>query len=446
MNSMKNIRKKIALICLLCFSFLLTGCKIGNKEVIVSNTLNNRQVFRIGNVSCGLKEAKVYLVNYQNIYGTAYGLDLWQHDFGDSSLENYVKNITMQELAQVVCLDQLAKEKEMELSEEENGKIAQAAEEYFASLTEDETAYMGVSESDIKEYYEHYALAQKVYHSLTKAVNEEVSDDEARVMEIMQIFISDESRANEIASRLAQGEDFATLANNYNELSSIQVNVSRDELPDAVEQIAFQMENDEVSGKITVDGGFYFIKCLNKYNQELTEANKANIVDKREKEAFDDEYNGFVSSLSSNINEELWENLELETGSGMKTDTFFEVFNTYCNNNNKPAISHSPPKRPGDPNSDQPHPAPPATAPHHASPRKHPAVPQAMPDPKYPVSAPLPHTRSPGHSPHPGPLPSFPHPHGIPRTPGKAVKFHLINVPSYSYILSVIYLLTYIPY
>lgn len=121
----------MTLICLLCFSFLLTGCKIGNKEVIVSNTLNNRQVFRIGNVSCGLKEAKVYLVNYQNIYGTAYGLDLWQHDFGDSSLENYVKNITMQELAQVVCLDQLAKEKEMELSEEEKEKTAQAAEEYF---------------------------------------------------------------------------------------------------------------------------------------------------------------------------------------------------------------------------------------------------------------------------------------------------------------------------
>lgn len=119
MNSMKKNRKKMTLICLLCFSFLLTGCKIGNKEVIVSNTLNNRQVFRIGNVSCGLKEAKVYLVNYQNIYGTAYGLDLWQHDFGDSSLENYVKNITMRELAQVVCLDQLAKEKEMELSEEE---------------------------------------------------------------------------------------------------------------------------------------------------------------------------------------------------------------------------------------------------------------------------------------------------------------------------------------
>ena len=126
---MKKIRKKIALICLLCFSFLLTGCKIGNKEVIVSNTLNNRQVFRIGNVSCGLKEAKVYLVNYQNIYGTAYGLNLWEHDFGDDSLKDYVKNITMQELTQVISMDQLAKSRELELSEEEKNQMAQAAED-----------------------------------------------------------------------------------------------------------------------------------------------------------------------------------------------------------------------------------------------------------------------------------------------------------------------------
>ena len=195
--------------------------------MIVSNTLNNRQVFRIGNVSCGLKEAKVYLVNYQNIYGTAYGLDLWQHDFGDSSLENYVKNITMQELARVVCLDQLAKKKRWNFPKK---KMERPLRRQRSTLHRSRRMRLPIwvfRESDIKEYYEHYALAQKVYHSLTKAVNEEVSDDEARVMEIMQIFVSDESRANEIASRLAQGEDFATLANNYNELGSIQVNISK---------------------------------------------------------------------------------------------------------------------------------------------------------------------------------------------------------------------------
>ena len=327
---MKKITKKIAVIFLLCLSLLLSGCKIGNKDVVVSGSLSGRSVFKIGSTSCSLKEAKVYLVNYQNIYGTAYGLDLWKHDFGDNSLVSYVKNITMKELTQVVCMDQLAKSKEMKLSEDEEKKIAQAAAEYYNSLTEEEISYMGVSESDITEYYEHYALAQKLYNSLTNAVDEEVSDDEARVMEIMQIYVSEADKSNEIAARLAQGEDFATLANNYNELGSIQVTVSRDDLPSEVEQIAFQMENDEISGKIAVDGGYYFIKCLNKYNQELTEANKANIVEKREKEAFDDEYNEFVSSLNSNINANLWNGLELETGSEMKTDTFFEVFEKYC--------------------------------------------------------------------------------------------------------------------
>ena len=327
---MKKITRKIAVMFLLCLSLLLSGCKMGNKDVVVSGSLSGRSVFKIGSTSCSLKEAKVYLVNYQNIYGTAYGLDLWKHDFGDNSLVSYVKNITMKELTQVVCMDQLAKSKEMKLSEDEEKKIAQAAAEYYNSLTEEEISYMGVSESDITEYYEHYALAQKLYNSLTNAVNEEVSDDEARVMEIMQIYVSEADKSNEIAARLAQGEDFATLANNYNELGSIQVTVSRDDLPDAVEQIAFQMENDEISGKIAVDDGYYFIKCLNKYNQELTEANKANIVEKREKEAFDDEYNEFVSSLNSNINANLWNGLELQTGSEMKTDTFFEVFEKYC--------------------------------------------------------------------------------------------------------------------
>ena len=96
-----------------------------------------------------------------------------------TNLENLQTKLSKQKSDLQILSD--AKEKEMELSEEEKEKIAQAAEEYFASLTEDEIVYMGVSESDIKEYYEHYALAQKVYHSLTKAVNEEVSDDEARV-------------------------------------------------------------------------------------------------------------------------------------------------------------------------------------------------------------------------------------------------------------------------
>ncbi len=324
--AMRRKRTAGAIAGLLGAAVLLSGCQIGNRDIVVSGTMNSKQIFKLNGTACGVKEAKVYLTNYQNIYGTAYGIDLWQHDFGDDSLVDYVKDVTLEELTQVYCMDLLAESQEMTLSEEELEEVQAASEEYFGSLTEEEITYMEISESDINEYYTHYALAKKLYNSLTNEVNEEVSDDEARVMEIMQIFVTSGEKATEVAEKLSNGEDFATVANNYNELSAIQITVSRDDVPSEVEEVTFQLDNDEVSGMITVSNGYYFIKCLNKYDEELTEANKSNIVEKREKEAFDDVYNEFVSSLSASINEELWDSLTLDTGEGFTTNSFFEVF------------------------------------------------------------------------------------------------------------------------
>lgn len=329
-------RKKIGtkwlriLIAATCMTLLLSGCQIGDKEIVISKTLNNRQVFKIDRSICELKEAKVYLANYQNLYGTAYTIDLWQHDFGDNSLTDYVKDVTLEELTRVYCMDLLAESEGMTLSESEQQKVTEAAEEYYDSLSREEIFYMGVSEADIKEYYTHYALAQKLYHSLTDGVNEEVSDDEARVIEIMQIFVASGENANTVRQKLLNGEDFATVANNYNELSAIQVTVARDDLPEEVEEVAFRLDNDEISQMITTENGYYFIKCLNKYNVELTEENKANIVEKRQKEAFDDVYNEFIAARESYLNVELWEEFTLETGKEITTNRFFAVFEEYC--------------------------------------------------------------------------------------------------------------------
>lgn len=313
-----------------CMTLLLSGCKIGDKDIVVSKRLNSRQVFKIDRSICELKEAKVYLANYQNLYGSAYTVNLWEHDFGDDSLTNYIKDITLEELTRVYCMDLLAQEEDMSLSKEEKQKVADAAEEYYDSLSKEEIAYIGVSQNDIEEYYMHYALAQKLYHFLTSEVNEEVSDDEARVMEVMQIFVAHEEKAAEVRQKLFAGEDFATVANNYNELPAIQVTMSRDELPDEMEEIVFRLDNDEISSMITTENGYYFIKCLNKYNVELTEENKANIVERRQKEAFDDVYHKFIATRESYLNMELWEDLTLETEKDISTDSFFSVFEKYC--------------------------------------------------------------------------------------------------------------------
>lgn len=325
---MKNIRGLLA-VCLL-FCILLTGCQIGDTSIVVIKPLSSRYVFQIGEVSCSVKEAKVYLANYQNIYGEAYTLDLWEHDFGDESLEEYIKTITLNKLVTVACMTQLAEQQGMALTEEDEANILEAAAAYYDSLTAADKGYLGASEVEIAEYYRHYVLAQKVYYYLTSEINGEVSDDEARVMEVMQIYVTDAADAAIVREKLSDGEDFASVANVYNELPSIQANICRDDLPEEAEKVAFRLDDNEVSEVIAVENGYYFIKCLDKYNEELTEANKVTIVEKREKEAFDDVYNEFVASLTSYINEDVWDELKVDSTSGVQTDSFFEIYEIYC--------------------------------------------------------------------------------------------------------------------
>ena len=324
---MKKIRR-IAAVCLL-FCTLLTGCQIGDKNIVVLKPLGNKHLFQIGEMTCSVKEAKVYLANYQNIYGEAYTLDLWQHDFGDDSLETYIKTITLNELVNMVCMKQLADQEGLILSEEEETKIKEAAKEYCSSLTETDKAYLEISETEAAEYYRHYALAQKVHQAIVNEIDDEVSDDEARVMQVMQIFVSDVSTAAAVREKLMEGADFAVVANTYNELPSVLANVCRADLTDDVEQIVFQLNDNDVTDMIQTEDGYYFIKCLNKFHQELTEENKEIILEKRKKDTFDGVYSQFLTGLSSYLNEDVWEELRVDSTSGIETEQFFEIYGKY---------------------------------------------------------------------------------------------------------------------
>ena len=53
--------------CACALSIALTGCQIGNKDIVVSGTLSSRQVFTLDKSACSLKEAKVYPVSYTHL-------------------------------------------------------------------------------------------------------------------------------------------------------------------------------------------------------------------------------------------------------------------------------------------------------------------------------------------------------------------------------------------
>lgn len=314
-----------------CVSVLLTGCRFGSTEVVwEKKQLNNhRYVFQINDRTCDMKRAKLYLCNYRNLYGSAYGIDLWEYDYGTDSLEQYVKDITIQELSRIICMDLLAEQMEMSLTEEEKNLAGQAAAAYYATLTEAEISFMDVKESDVAASYEEYALARKLYLSLTEGIDEEVSDDEARVIRVQQIYVTSAETANAVQEKLDNGDDFAAVAGTYNRASEIETVVARDDLPQEVENVAFNLDNGEVSDMVETDDGFYFIKCLNKLEEQLTEDNKENIRQKRRMALFDNEYQDFVDASVFVMNDSLWEEISLQDTQEIVTDSFFAVFEEY---------------------------------------------------------------------------------------------------------------------
>ena len=330
------MKRKLVTLCLslALLSSSLTGCTIGNTEIVLNtNYVGRRQVFSINGEKCTREEARLYLCNYQNIYGYAFGLNLWEYDQtkldGGQTLEEYVKDVTLAELANIMCMAQLAEQMQITLTETEKNKVSKAADEYYGSLSKEERSYIGIDKSKLKKYYEKYAVAQKLYNTLTQGVNEEVSDDEARVIRIQQIFVKSKEKALLVKEKLENKEKFDSLASTYNEADVIERNLARGELPKAVDDVAFHLDDGKTSEMIVTENGYYFIKCLNKFDEELTEENKDNIIAKRRKEQFDDKFLEFIENSQFELNEKVWEETKVDMSGDIKTNSFFEVYDKY---------------------------------------------------------------------------------------------------------------------
>ena len=274
---------------LLASATLLTGCSIGGKEIVLDiNTTNNHTVFSVDNMKCDKTEALIYLANYKNLYGTMYDVNLLETDDA-SNVEKYIRDVTVDELTRIYCMVSIAKQKKITLTDKEKSSVSKAAKEYYDSLNEAEKKFTKADLSDIESAYEHYAIAQKLYNSLSKGVDTEVSDEDARVIHIQKIFVKSKE----------------------------------------VEAVAFELGHGETSDMITTDDGYYFIKCISKLDREKTEQNKVTILQKRQQEQFNDDYEHFVKKAGFSLNNDLWNSISIKAEKDVKTSSFFTVYNKY---------------------------------------------------------------------------------------------------------------------
>ena len=312
-------------LCVVLFAGTLTGCS----KIVFSTGVHGKQILKVNGEVCTKSEALVYLTTLQNEYKSAYGVNLWNSTEYESELVDYVKEKTMYRLQHVFCMYLLAQEMNITLTSAEEAQIAEAAEAYYTSLSDEEISYLGVSKADIETYYTRFTYAEKVFDEITEDVNMEISDDEARVMEAQVIYTTDSTKAATVENLLSSGTDLSSIASTYTELSEVTMNIARGDFPDEVEDVIFALEDDETSGCITADDGYYFVKCVSKINEELTEEHREALLESAYEEAFDETYEAFISSAIIEINEKSWNSLELSQDENLKSTEFFNIYNQY---------------------------------------------------------------------------------------------------------------------
>ncbi|MCR5676607.1 MAG: peptidyl-prolyl cis-trans isomerase [Agathobacter sp.] len=325
---MKLNRKHVGVLMAGCIcATMLSGCRIGNTEFILKEKKMSSDVaFTLDGEECEIDEVKLYLANYKNLYGTSYGVDLWGKDYDESKLSEYIKKISLSEIERIYAINGLAKQQEVELSESENQKAEEMANEYYESLTDDELEFTGISLKHLTEAYKHYILAQKVYKMMTEGVNEEVSDDEARVMEVQMIFIKDKSQAEIVKEKLSGSSDFAAIGTSYNENDSLETFIARGDYPKEVEDVVFNLDNDAESDMIETEEGYYFVKVINKFDEQKTRENIEKIRLQKQKAQFDDSYDAYIDSAVFHLNQDALDEITLDTDYELTTDSFFSIY------------------------------------------------------------------------------------------------------------------------
>ena len=336
----------VLLLCMLCGCAQESGA---GTKVVLTTGFDRDEVFRVGTGRCTLPEIMVYLTNMQNRYESVYGPEIWDTDVNGVTLEQNVKDIALAQIARIKTMNLMAVQYAVELDEEEKAQAENAAQTYYASLNDTERELMGVTEATIRNLYAEFALAEKVYRYTIKDINPEISDDEARTITVQHILfktyatdgtgkkIEYTERAKKEAYRQAcevlamarEGEDFDELIRHYSEDEKSTYSFGKGEMDEAFETAAFNLGKDEISDVVETEYGYHIIKCLNTFDREETDANKVKIVDERRAEAFGQEYDAYVETLTRNLNRELWDSVTFIHDEDVKTMDFFDVYAAY---------------------------------------------------------------------------------------------------------------------
>lgn len=311
--------RAITLILALCL-FILPGC---GEDASTPAEINSEKGY-------SLPEIMVIAMTEKNRYEELCTDQIWNVSIGEGEdFSTYLTGQIKSFMDELKIMNLLAVERGMTLSPEEQSQMESAAEEYYGNLTAEDISFMGVTRAHVGTLFEDYRIAEKLVEELTRGINLEVSDSEAKVITIIQAETEDRQRAEGLSAAAAlDNADFLRCAEEAG-LSAVTRQLGRKEENQAFEDAAFGLSTGQVSQAVESGGKYYVFKCVSDYDEEATAARKSVIFEERKRKAFRDIYDSFRKNVNLAYPAKTWEKLDLGSGRHAAGADFFEIYKKY---------------------------------------------------------------------------------------------------------------------
>ena len=318
----------------------LTGCSSpmdGTQPLLTSG----EDTVTVGTGNLMLRMNQATMLSYYSMMGGS-TTGLWSQDSGDG--ETYgdtTKASILDELENMLVQKQHAADYDVSISEEEQGKIEEAAQAFMDANTEDTIHNLSVSQSDVETLLELYTYQTKMYDPMVADVDTNVEDSEAAQSRITycRIDISDTQNEDGTTTPLTDEEkqekkdqaqalldklqasadpasaDMDALAKEVNEdLNAVDNTFGDDDtlLDDKLKEAAKTLQDGQVYGEVVEGENAYFVVRMDSVlDREATDAEKENIVSERQQNAYNDLLDQWKDDADITVNNREWDKVTL---------------------------------------------------------------------------------------------------------------------------------------
>lgn len=277
-------------------------------------------------------EIMLVVATERNRYEQIYTSQIWDIAVVEdgTTFQEYLLEQIKQFMVDLKRIGAMAQEYGITLDNGEMEQLRRLAQDYYSQLTEADKAYTGAGSDDVLNLYQEYYLACKTVDVLTKNADLEISDNEAKVVEVSQIVLDNEFNAREVWQAVrSEGADFDAIARANSTDEQIRREIVRGELSAGMEEAVFAMNQGEISEIMEDNGRFYLFYCHNPYDQEATLARKEEMMLLRKDSVFHEYYDAFLEDNLVTVSGRVWQDVSFVTQENTTTTNLFELYQEY---------------------------------------------------------------------------------------------------------------------